>query len=454
MKFLLRRITALLLVVLLLTGLSGCALFQKAAINGIPMKSFTIVYSDDQPDYTLRAAEYIQSQLLSRTGVEVPICEDDSGTYDHEILVGNTNRQLSEAVRPDTRNMEFYLTADENHIAINGDYFIIAAAAYYFVETYITGEKFEASIPAGEVIAATPITAAPNHFIYLIGDGMGFNHTEMFAYMDLAEQESYHDGEDVFYGYYLPYQGQLRTDSLSGTTDSAAGATALACGFKTINKYVGKDENLNDVQSLTELAISLNMGTAIMSTDKQSGATPGGFSAHADSRNSSTDIIKSQGKLMVDHGTLFKCGLSSTRSCEAAVNEVLAALDQREQFFVMYEEGYIDKNCHNQDAISTFECMVRFNQAIGLFMEYAFYNPDTLVLITADHETGGLYFDENGKPVYVYDDHTSANVPFFAYGQGAEVFDGFDGENNLIPQYIAAMWGIESFGDGTLAAGN
>jgi alkaline phosphatase len=98
--------------------------------------------------------------------------------------------------------------------------------------------------------------------------------------------------------------------------------------------------------------------------------------------------------------------------------------------------------------------MVRFNQAIGLFMEYAFYNPDTLVLITADHETGGLYFDENGTPVCPYDDHTSANVPFFAYGQGAEVFDGFDGENNLIPQYIAAMWGIESFGDGTLAAGN
>lgn len=454
MKLLFRRGLAFLLVIIILTGLSGCSLFQKAAINGIPVKAFTIVYSDDQPDYTLRAAEYIQSQILSRTGAEVAICEDDSGNYEHEILVGNTNRPLSDTVRSDARNMEFHLTADENHIAINGEYFIIAAAAYYFVETYIPGEKFKSTIPAGEVITAAPITTAPNHFIYLIGDGMGFNQTNMFSYMSLAEQESYHDGEDVFYGYYLPYQGQLHTDSLSGTTDSAAGATALACGFKTINGHVGKDENLNDVQSLTELAISLNMGTAIMSTDKQSGATPGGFSAHVDSRNSSTDIIKLQGKLMVDHGTLFKCGLSSTRSCENAVNEVLTTLDQQDQFFIMYEEGYIDKNCHNQDAVSTFECMVRFNQVIGLFMEYAFYHPDTLVLITADHETGGLYFDENGKPGYVYDDHTSANVPFFAYGQGAEVFDGFDGENNLIPQYIAAMWGIETFGDGTLAAGN
>ena len=453
MRTIFRRITSFLLAVLMLVSLTGCG-GSATTLNGISLKNFTIVYSDDQPDYTLRAAQYIQAKILERTGVELPLCEDDTGTYDHEILVGITNRSLSDSVFPNSTKMEFYLTADEDHVALSGDYFIIAAAAYYFVENYIPGERFQTAIPAGEVITAQPIQESPNNFIFLIGDGMGFNHTMLFSYYDTEGLAEHNDGENTFYGYYLPYQGQLHTDSLSGTTDSAAGATALACGFKTINKYVGKDENLNDVQSLTELAISLNMGTAIMSTDKQSGATPAGFSAHADSRNSSTDIIKTQGKLMVDHGTLFKCGLGSTRSCEAAVNEVLAALDQREQFFVMYEEGYIDKNCHNQDIAGAFECMVRFNQVIGLFMEYAFYNPDTLVLITADHETGDLYFDENGTPVCPYDDHTSANVPFFAYGQGAEVFDGFDGENNLIPQYIAAMWGIESFGDGTLAAGN
>lgn len=449
MKNLFRRSMALLLIIVILTSFTGC-FGSKTTINNIALKDFTIVYSDDQPDYTLRAAEYIKAEILTRTGVELPICEDDSGAYDHELVVGQTNRSLSASIQPTDPKMEFYLTADENHIAINGAYFIIAAAAYYFVQNYIPGAEFASTIPTGQVITAAPITEAPNHFIYLIGDGMGFNHTQMFQYMQPSSKVDLYDGEKVFYGYYLPYQGQLHTDSLSGTTDSAAGATALACGYKTINHYVARDENLNDVQSLTELAISLGMATAVMSTDAQTGATPSGFSAHANDRDDSDDILKCQQKLMLDHGTIFRCGLSSTKTCEATVSEVLSELDQSEKFFLMYEEGYIDKNCHSQSASGAFECMIRFNQAIGLFMEYAFYHPDTLVLITADHETGGLYFTEDGNPVVPYDDHTSANVPIFAYGQGAEVFADFDGENNLVPQYIAKMWGMETFGDGSL----
>ena len=449
MKNLFRRSMALLLIIVILTSFAGC-FGSKTTINNIALKDFTIVYDDAQPDYTLRAAEYIQAEILTRTGVELPICEDDSGAYDHELVVGQTNRSLSAGIQPTDPKMEFYLTADENHIAINGAYFIIAAAAYYFVQTYIPGAEFASTIPTGEIITAAPITEAPNHFIYLIGDGMGFNHTQMFQYMQPSSKVDLYDGEKIFYGYYLPYQGQLHTDSLSGTTDSAAGATALACGYKTINHYVARDENLSDVQSLTELAISLGMATAVMSTDAQTGATPSGFSAHANDRDDSDDILKCQQKLMLDHGTIFRCGLSSTKTCEATVNEVLSELDQSEQFFLMYEEGYIDKNCHSQSAAGAFECMIRFNQAIGLFMEYAFYHPDTLVLITADHETGDLYFTEEGNPVVPYDDHTSANVPIFAYGQGAEVFADFDGENNLVPQYIAKMWGVETFGDGSL----
>ena len=454
MKSLFRRTVALVLAILLLTSLSGCFGKHKATINGIPVEAFTIVYSDDQPDYTLRAAEYIQTAFLERTGIEVPLCEDNSGTYAHEIIVGNTNRPLSGNVIPRANAMELYLTASEDHIAINGDVFIIAAAAYYFVENFIPGELFEVTVPAGEVITAAPITETPDHFIFLIGDGMGFQHTQMFSYMDLADQSSHNDGEELFYGYYLPYQGQVHTDSLSGTTDSAAAATALACGYKTLNSHVGRDQDLKDVQSLTELAISLGMGTAIMSTDMQNGATPSGFSAHADDRDDSNRILKCQSKLLLDHGTLFECGMASTNSCELAVDEVLTKLADSEKFFIMYEEGYIDKRCHKQDSLGAFECMVRFNQAIGLFMEYAFYHPDTLVIITADHETGGLYFDENGNAVCATGEHTGANVPIFAYGQGAEVFADFDDENNLIPQYIAAMWGMEPFGDGTLANRN
>ena len=444
MRSLFRRSLALMLSILMLLSFTGCG--GSATINGISLNKFSIVYSDDQPDYTLRAAQYIQSEILERTGVELPICEDDTGTYDHEILVGNTNRTLSSAMRSESATLEFFLTADKNHIALNGEYFLIAAAAYYFVETYITGDRFQSTIPADEVITAQPIQESPNHFLFLIGDGMGFNHTLLFSYLDSDSLEEPGDGEDIFYGYYLPYQGQVRTDSLSGTTDSAAGATALACGYKTFNSHVGRDQEQNDVQNLTELAISLGMATAVLSTDTQNGATPAGFSAHANDRDDSDRILKCQQNLFLNHGTIFRGGLSSTQSCQNTVTEVLAQLDESDRFFLMYEEGHIDKRCHAQDSRGAFGAMVRFNQVIGLFMEYAFYHPDTLLLITADHETGDLHF-ENGQPVCPIGEHTGADVPIFAYGQGAEVFDGFHDENNLIPQHIAALWGIEDFGE-------
>ena len=87
--------------------------------------------------------------------------------------------------------------------------------------------------------------------------------------------------------------------------------------------------------------------------------------------------------------------------------------------------------------------MVRFNQAIALFMEYAFYNPETMVVITADHETGGLHLDENGEYQFVSEDHTSANVPVFAYGAYGDAFDNKTIENVQIAKTVAALFGIQ-----------
>jgi alkaline phosphatase len=91
--------------------------------------------------------------------------------------------------------------------------------------------------------------------------------------------------------------------------------------------------------------------------------------------------------------------------------------------------------------------MVRFNQAIGRFMEFAFYNPDTFILITADHETGDLQYDDNGVLEFNTTEHTSQNVPIFAYGMGAELFDGVEIENIQISHTIAALMGYENHGD-------
>lgn len=439
----LRLMALVLTLAALLVLCTGCS---ATTLNGVDLSKYTLVYDQDSPDYCLRAAEYIQQQILERTGVEIPLCEADSGSYDHEIIVGKSDRGIARHLPDKYRKNEFYIMAQDGDIALAGDYFLIAAAAYYFVETYISGASFRSTVPEG-IRVHTPITEQPNNFIFLIGDGMGVNHTKLFGTLPMPEDVPYHDGEDVFYGYYLPYQGVVRTSSVSGTTDSAAGATALACGVKTINGYVGKDKNLQDVQSLTELAVSKGMATAVMSTDLMTGATPAGFSAHAEDRDDSDDILACQRIMMQKNGTIFECGLHGTEEYQEDIAGVLERLEESENgFFLMYEEGYIDKFSHKWQLEDTYASMFRFNQAIGMFMEYAFYHPDTFLLITADHETGGLTVDD-GNPEYNYEGHTPADVPIFAYGQGAEVFQNYNEENNEIPKVIAKLWGVDNFGE-------
>lgn len=440
------HILGLLLALMLFTGCSGT--FRSASLNGNDISEYTIVYDQSAPDYCQRAAEYIQEQIRQRTGIELPVCEAAAGTYAHEIVVGETDRAISTQLDAATENVEFAILADQDHIALEGDYFVIAAAAYYFVETYIPGEQFRSTVPE-EISIHEPITEKANNFIFLIGDGMGVNHTRLFEYTDLPRDTALSDNEDIFYGYYLPYQGELRTDSLSGVTDSAAGATALACGYKTMNGYVGRDSELNDLVSLTELAGSLGKATAVMSTEDSTGATPAGFSAHANDRDDTDDILDSQAQTTEKFGTVFTCGLHYfPDNYQEYITHTLDELDKSENgFFLMYEEAYIDKFSHNWQLEGTFEALITFNQAIGLFMEYAFYNPDTFLIITADHETGGLLPEDDGTFSYNYAGHTGAYVPIFGYGQGAEVFDGFSNENTQVPKVIAALWGVEDFGD-------
>lgn len=442
------RVTRVVLLLLVAALLAGCGPKKnERSLNGVDISQYTIVYSQEAPDYCQRAAEYIQGQIRQRTGVELPVCEASSGTYDYEILVGDTDRAISKHLTAKNQNMEFSMAADANHIAMNADYFIIAAAAYFFVETYIPGSNFASTVP-NEVTVHKPITEKANNFIFLIGDGMGPNHVKLFGTLPMPEEVPYSDNEEIFYGFYLPYQGVIHTNSRSGITDSAAGATALACGYKTVNSYVGKDAYGDDVQSLTELAITLGKATAVMSTDLQTGATPAGFSSHAMDRNDSSDILEGQVKLMTENETIFECGLHATEEYQYYITEVLDQLDTSETgFFMMYEEGYIDKFSHNNDMNNTYSAMFRFNQAIGLFMEYAFYHPDTFLLITADHETGGLMFRADGSPEFNTGSHTGADVPIFAYGQGAEVFQDYYEENNEVPKVIAALWGVEDFGE-------
>ncbi len=415
-----------------------------AHINGVDISEYAIVYSNDAPDYNRRAAKYVKDEIKARTDADLTIKSDTATESKYEILIGETDRQLSKDLDADTEGFEFAITASETKIALEGDYFIIAAAAYFFVETYVTGECFDSKVPMEETIH-TPIVETPDNFIFLIGDGMGVYQTKIFDYIDTPTGITT-DKEDFFYGYLFPYQGMAKTNSLSGTTDSAAGGTALASGYKTINKYIGKDKNRNDVQSLTELADSLGKATAVMSTEAITGATPASFSAHANLRTD-TNAIKASQALLTN--TLLRTTNNSYSDAMATdtINKVLDKLSQNENgFFIMYEEAYIDKHCHNNDFENTFKTVLRFNQAIGTFMEFAFYNPNTFVLITADHETGALYPDD-GTLKYHSGNHSSSDVPVFAYGVGAEIFNNKTIENVQIPKTIAKFWGKDDFGD-------
>ena len=425
-------------------------------LNDVSIEEYSIVYSDAEPDYTLRAAQYIQSEIKTKTGVELTLNEDDNPAGAHEIVVGNTNRPISEALNAETKNVQFAILADETSIAMEGDYFIIAAAAYFFVETYVTGEYFNSTIPM-ETKIHKPIQKEAKNFILLIGDGMGFNQTLLFETYDVETEGdlAFSDGEDIFYGYYFPYQGKSQTKSAShDITDSAAGGTALSTGYKTNNSCVGKDANGNTVQSLTELAASIGKATAVFSTEPVTGATPAAFSAHANDRTETATIKSGQSKMTRMYGTIIKGELHkwnqfSQENAQNLQNEITTALNtlskDKDGFFMMYEEAFIDQYCHSKKMQLTFNTMVQFNQAIGLFMEFAFYNPDTFVLITADHETGGLTKTSNGF-TYTSDKHTDANVPVFAYGYNANVFNKKTMENVQIPITIAAMMGQDNFG--------
>ena len=449
-----KKLLAILLTLSILISLTACKITKDpdSFLNGVNLEEYSIVYSADAPDYNKRAAEYIAEQIEARANLKLTVSTDDAAEQKYEIVVGETNRAISAELNAEAEPLEFAIFEKDGKIALEADYFVIAAAAYFFIDTYVPNDGYEATIPAGISIHA-PIVREAKNFIMLIGDGMGVNQTLLFDY--LTDTTDYSDGEDVFYGYMFPSHGFSMTNSLSGVTDSAAGGTALSTGYKTKNNYLGMLPDETVLTSLTELAISLGMSTAVHSTEDQTGATPSSFSAHNVNRNNSSEIRTEQFALKQSAGTIIECNFDyytdryMNNVIEPLILDTLGKLDDNEKgFFLMYEEAHIDKHSHKNDMQKTFEALIRFNQVIARYMEYAFYNPDTFILITADHETGGLYADtEGGALSYHTESHTSTNVPIFAYGAGSELFDGKTMENTEIPKIIASLMGVDNFGD-------
>lgn len=311
----------------------------------------------------------------------------------------------------------------------------------------------------------------PKNVILLIGDGMG-----------LAQ----------IYAGYTANKGQLSlfnisTQGLSVTkssdsyiTDSAAGATAMATGTKTNNRFISVDENRKPLEVITQQLAKKNFKTAIISAGNITDATPAAFYAHQPERSynepiaydflsNPSDILiggglkefktRKDGKdlsmLLIEKGYSFS---DNFKTLDTIKNNKIIVLDDsavvsvkegrgdflvksftkatntfsktKNSFFIMAEGAQIDYGGHQNNVEYVVREMLDFDQLVGKAMEYVDKNPETLLIVTADHETGGLsLIDGSIEKGYVHgnfstNDHTAIPVPVFAYGPGADRFMG------------------------------
>ncbi len=315
------------------------------------------------------------------------------------------------------------------------------------------------------------------NIIFMIGDGMGQNHIksgEINKGSKLYMQTIPNKTEVTTYSYSVMSEG-------AESTDSAAAATALATGIKTRNYYVGKAPNTNNVQNLTEYCKSLGLKTGIVSTQTIYHATPAGFTTHANDRGNyeliarrqiteeDVDLMLGGGQFIfngliqemsengynyiTDFADLFKIGkdqkiigafsgdrmtkdyfgnaINANPTLAQMTEAAFSRLENNQGFFVMIEGSDIDTYSHKgqmKNMLNELEC---FDNAIKVAMDYVDSHSNTLLIVTADHETGGLNLDGvtskaqltdnlfTSRGIFQYE-HTNQNVLVYTYGKYAE----------------------------------
>ena len=322
--------------------------------------------------------------------------------------------------------------------------------------------------------------------IFMIGDGMGFNTLE--ATKQLKNVELVMET--------MPVCSQSETRSLTNkVTDSAAGGTALSCGVRTYNGAIGVyafNPFANKWQhpvSLSEFAIEQGKAAGVVTTDKTSGATPAAFSAHAIARTVEKDISKDQ--MSSDLTLIWGCASESVTADKCAENgfeyfttrtemealkegsrsfaqfnwddvaevrdgvdtpyiaemteKAIDLLDDDEDgFFLMVEGAHIDKFSHDNDFNGSTSHTAEFDKAIQVALDYAAQDGETLVVVTADHETGGITYNaEKDEYYYTTGSHTGVNVPVFVSATDAGFIDGKAYKNCEVSTQIARIMGAD-----------
>ena len=330
--------------------------------------------------------------------------------------------------------------------------------------------------------------------IYMIGDGMAL--PQVYAAM-LAS------GEEMTFSQF-PYIGVVDTHSASNDiTDSAAGGTALGSDHKTNNAMLGMNPDTIPVKTVLEAMAEQGKETGIVVTCYVTHATPAAFYAKVPHRKQYEDIAVQMAEnpyinLIIGGGmkhfaqrkdsldliarmenelgwkvydNLAEVDVTSQKYAviadtnhmpkaadrgdflPRAVKTALKSLDDAKNgFFLMVEGSQIDFACHAGDSTWMMDEMLDFDYAVSVALDYAKEKGNTLVVVTADHETGGLTLpDPKGKYTNVVFDystgsHTCLPVLVYAYGPGAEQFTGWM-QNNELKAKIMNACGMENISD-------
>ena len=310
------------------------------------------------------------------------------------------------------------------------------------------------------------------NIIYLIGDGMGLTSVSMMLIENNYEPTIFDKADNI------ALQKSYSLDNR--VTDSAASGTALATGHKTNNTMLGQLPDGTNVESLMDIASAKGKATGLVVTTYIQHATPGAFFAHVPSRNHYTTIseqlLASDIDIAIGGGMAFyeerygnrdnaleaiaASGFTLKESLESEVTgervlallapyeienragylakataEAIDHLDNCEEGFVLRVEGsIIDGMGHANDAKAQQQEMRDFMGAIEVAVEYAKAHPETLVVVTADHGTGGLTIisgnadftlSEQGVEYHwATKGHSGELVPIYLYGTGAELING------------------------------
>jgi alkaline phosphatase len=318
----------------------------------------------------------------------------------------------------------------------------------------------------------------PKNIILFIGDGMGVS--QVFAGLTANKGNLFLEN--------FRHIGFSKTQSAdSYITDSAAGGTAISSGVKTYNGAIGVNADTVAVKTILEEAEEYGLATGLVSTSAITHATPASFIAHQPSRSMypeiAADFLKTDIDVFIGGGIAHFIGRKDGRNLinelrekgytvendmkkiknhkegklaaltaqahngrtsergdmlPVATNTALNILSKNDKgFFLMVEGSQIDWGGHASSTIYIVEDMLDLDRAVGNALKFAAKDKETLIIVTSDHETGGMALTDGNvdagivKAAYPTGSHTGVMVPVFAYGPGAEEFIGIMDNTDL-----------------------